>query len=508
LRQYQRDDAALLASGKKVGLWAPPGVGKSALILTALSLASISWPVLIVTKSLGRRVWPRDARWVLGSDFVPGIVDGFSPRSGGEWQDVGVHADSGWDARSGQPQFVTYSSVEAALARHRAVVVSYEVIERNDLWTVPWGAFILDEAHAVKGGHLPERKRVRKTDGKLGWTGKSARYSLCREMALQVRQRGGVVWQLTATPVPDRRRDLFGQLNIALPSMFPNAMGFLKKFCDFKMKTIFIGGEPQQVPDTSGVSNTAELRELLSEYFIVHSREELADQLPRMQLVVKTVPPDQTSIRNIGGDVETAIARAATVKIPAGLEIATDYLLSGGKVVFTVTRRELASQVDAAVKSEKFLRTLPRHIREKMVFECVTGAVPPLERAARLEAFNEMTGRPGILCATSDSLLESIDLHKVSAAIVLHLPYSPGQIEQLLGRFSRLGGVNVVINFVVAEGTIDDRVKEMVLDKLVDAVDLGADTQGGEAIASTLKTVINERMVMSSLRSWLNKAGD
>lgn len=509
LRPYQLADATALAARGKVGVWMPPGTGKSALALTALALANVKWPVLIVTKSLGRRVWPRDARWVLGSDYVPAIVDGFSARSGGEWHDHGVHADGDWDAFCGRPQPVTYSSVEAALNRHQAVVVSYEVLERSDLWTVPWGAFILDESHAVKGGHLPARKRVRHSDGTLGWSGKSARYELCRDMARAVRERGGLVWQLTATPIPDRRRDLFGQLNIALPSMFPDAMAFLKKFCAFKMKTISVGGEMRDVPDSTGASNSPELKLVLSKFFIVHSREELADQLPRMQLAMKTVPADQKSLRHMGGDVETAIARAALAKIPAGLEIAAEYLsdrTTNAKVVLTVTRRELAHKLDAEVKSKKFLATLPRGTREKIVFECVTGEVPPLERAQRLNDFNELTGRPGILCATSDSLLESIDLHKVHAAIILGLPYSPGQLEQLLGRFSRLGGLNVVINFVVAEGTIDDRIRELVLDKLVDSVDLGADTQGGEAIADAVKVVRDETAIMGALQGWLMAA--
>ena len=356
LRRYQREDAVALASRAKVGVWMPPGVGKTSIIWAALALAHVDWPVLIVTKSLGRRVWPRDARWVLGSDYVPGIVDGFSSRHGDNWHDEGVHADDDWDAASGRPQVVTYSSVEAALARHMGVVVSYEVLERSDLWDVPWGAVVFDEAHAVKGGYLPARKQVRRSDGTFGWSGQSARYELCKDMAMAVRQRGGVVWQLTATPMPDRRRDLFGQLNIALPALFPNSLDFLKKFCNFHMKTIFIGAEPREVPDSTGSSNTAELSEALSRYFLVHSREELADQLPKMQLVVKTVPPDQKSVRNLGGDVETAIARAAAIKLPAGLEIAAEYLTTNGKVVLTVTRRELARKLDAEVKSEKFLK--------------------------------------------------------------------------------------------------------------------------------------------------------
>jgi hypothetical protein len=507
LRSYQKEDATLLAERVKVGEWAPPGVGKSALILAALMIANVSWPVLIVTKSLGRRVWPRDARWVLGADYVPGIVDGLSARPGVNYHDEGVHADDDWSPHHSPVQPVTYSSVAAALDRHPAVVVSYEVMERPDLWTVPWGAFILDEAHAIKGGYLAARKRVRKSDGKLGWSGTSARYELCRDMARLVRARGGPVWELTATPTPDRRRDLFGQLNIALPNMFPESLPFLRKFCDYKQKRIFIGGEARDVPDSTGKSNDEELKAILSRYFIVHSREQLADQLPRMQLDTKVVQAAQNSVRHIGGDIETAIARAALSKIPAGLEIASDYLSTGGKVVLTVTRRELAHQLDARVKSEKFLKTLPRVVRERLVFECLTGEVPALERSGRLNDFNEMVGRPGVLVATSDSLLESIDLHKVHAAIILGLPYSPGQVEQLLGRFSRLGGLNVVIHFVVAEGTIDDRIKELVLDKLTDSINLGADTQGGTAIKESLKTVRDEHEVMNGLRAWLNSGG-
>lgn len=506
LRPYQKTDALALAEGRKVGEWVPPGSGKTAIALSALALAGVLHrPYLIVTKSLGRRVWPRDARWVLGADHVPGIVDGLSARAGGELHDIGVHPDNAWDASLTPVQNITYSSVAAALARHPGVVVSYEVLEREDLWDVPWGAFILDEAHALKGGHKPTRRRVRKGDGQLVWTGSTARYEFCKDMATEVRRRGGRVWQLTATPVPDRRRDLFGQLNIALPNMFPEALAFLKRYCDWHMETIFIGGEPRDVPVSDGKSNDVELRDILLRYFTVRSREEIAEQLPRMQLDTKTVQAPQNSVRHMGADVETAIARAALVKMPAGLELAWDYLATGGKVVLTVTRRELAHELLAKVKNEKFLKTIPRVHRERMTFACVTGEVPALERSAQLDAFNEQT-RPGVLCATSDSLLESINLHKVHAAIILGLPYSPGQLEQLLGRFNRLGGLSVMVHFVVAEGTIDDRIKELVLDKLTDAVDLGADTQGGEQIREKLTHVPDECAIMNNLRGWLNRS--
>jgi hypothetical protein len=852
LRPYQQEDALSLAERRAVGLWCPPGVGKSACALSALQLANITWPALIVTKSLGRGVWPRDARWVLGTDFMPGIVDGLAPRRGVDLYDVGVHPRAGWSSTSMAPQSVVYSSVEAALERHQAVVVSYEVMERPDLWDVRWGAFILDESHAVKGGYLPTRKRVRKTDGKLGWTGRSARYELCKAMAEEVHRHGGPVWELTATPVPDRRRDLFGQLNVVLPRMFPKGIDFLKRYClapetpvllssgvyksagqlcagdavlgwskpqgrerghrgirpatvvavttrqaerwrldledgssvvctrdhmwfaggyeqgsvseyrptlsdvghrdrtghgrlaitrllrvfpsavdapdiedvrymtgyvrglvdgdgcvlrrclgkakrqdrlryhhrvvvamkdkvavdrfvdfcakldmnfrrrfraydglheagsycentyrffvhqrpgkdrlfwagwlagmmdaegaadanlicqfksdkkihfitralsllgfspkrhpsgvcfaggvksyisfwiktrpvvirklqhrlaahapgitgqhlhidrrtalgvgpvvtvttsagnffadglaskncDLKMKTIFAGGQARDVMDSTGKSNSAELKEVLSRYFIVRTREEIASQLPRMQLDVQVVPPNETSVRFLGGDVETAIARAAAVKLPAALEVALDYLLTGGKVVLTTVRRELAHEIDGAIQSEKFLKQLPRHVRERVFIDCVTGEVPATERMHRLEAFNEMTGRPAILSATSDCLLESIDLHYTHALIVLGLPYTPGQIEQLLGRFSRLGGIPVNVVFLVAEGTIDERIKELVLDKLVDTVALGTDTQGGEHIAAKLKIEHDETAVMSGLLAWVRQ---
>jgi len=503
LRPYQQEDAIALASGKIVGLWNAPGVGKTPTALAALVLAGVRWPVLVVTKAMGRRVWPRDAAWVLGSDYMPGIVDGLGERAGTDLYDAGVHVRARWSPRESRVQSVVYSSVEAALERHPIIVVSYEIVERYDLWSQHWGALVLDEAHAVKGGYLPARKRKRKSDGQMVWSGRSARFELCRAIAQDVRRHGGPVWELTATPVPDRRRDLFGQLNIVLPNIFPKGYDFLLRYCDLKKKQISVGGEVREVNDSAGKSNTPALKQLVETYFTVRKREQIADQLPRLQIDVQFVPCDEKSVRFMGNDVETSIARAAATKLPHALDIARDYLLNGCKVAMTTVRRVLAHEIDGAVKSKKFMNSLPRHIREQLRTECVTGEVPSSERSYLLERFNDIEGCPAILSATSDCLLESIDLHKTHAAIILGLPDTPGKVEQLLGRFSRLGGIPVNVIFLIAEGTIDERIKELLLDKLSDTTALNVDTQGGENIARVLKPQVDEQAVMDGLRAWL-----
>jgi SNF2 family DNA or RNA helicase len=175
-----------------------------------------------------------------------------------------------------------------------------------------------------------------------------------------------------------------------------------------------------------------------------------------------------------------------------------------GKVVIVVNRRRLAGAVGQAV--QKMLEDIPRFIREQTSVQVVDGSIDPVKRADIVNRFNQQT-TPGVLVAVIDSIGETIDLHLVDAAVALSLPYVPGMLEQFEMRFARLGGKPCVIHYLVAVGTIDEEVRNVLLDKLADVVDLGTDTQGGDAIRRQLAGLDDQERVLDRLRSWLAEAG-
>lgn len=477
-RRYQEDAVRRLVSDDSRGLWCATGLGKTYILLMAWAKSGLPFPALIVTKAMGRHVWPRDAKWSIGPDFEPGILSAGKPRS------PGVHC-------TGQRR--TYTCLKRALREHPAVVISYDILRSrfDTLTQVPWRALICDEVHEIKGGHKPPKDR----NGVMHLS----RYHLLRRIGDMVRDRGGYVWSATATPIADRRRDLFAQLDLLYPGEFGTSYRFLTRYC-----AAFInewGGL-----DSSGRSNTEELIEKIGSKFVTVTKREVADQLPLMQFDTRLIPFDDQSFQHMGGGVEKALDRACETKIPAILDLVRDYLAERLKVVVVVTRRRLAWKISSRMKQDKFLKKLPASVRENMLHECVTGDTDGLTRVALLEEFNAREAGPAVVVASVESISESVDLQQTDGAIVGGFPVTPKVLVQFCGRFSRLGGRPVTLHFMVAERTIDETYHQLVAEKLEDAETLNSSTdpKAYEAMSGG----INEEEVMAALAADLKKLGE
>lgn len=532
-RAYQRKAARELASGRRAGLWAAAGIGKTACALFALALADIEAPVLIITRAIGRHAWPRDASWALGPNYPVGILWGGAKRN-----NSGYHSDN------------TYTDLELLLSENYACVMNYDILGQRmrSLLAVPWKAIIFDEAHSLKGGYAPPQKH---RDGSLV----RRRWHWAKELAVACQRRCGTVWQLTATPVRDRRRDLWSQLDLVLPGRilstdqswrrlkainkaragqgkpwlahrslykttdgfvsFPGPFGaslvygelehpesqascFLRRYCGC------IQGAFGLVHDEETMSE--ELAERLNLYFIRLRRQDVAAELPPVSRDARVIDPVGKVPRHyMGGGIEQALARAAYQKMPAAMDLIGDHVTEGDRVVVVTTRRRLAHETHAAVCTAA--TKLPPAVRRELEISIVTGEDEVRKRVAILDDFNKGKG-PGILVATMDCMSESVDLHFVNAVVCLALPYTPGQIDQFEGRFARLGGVPVIIYYLIADGSIDMKIRDILLPKLSDLRTLRTDTAHAADAARTLLNLHDEEKVIAELRSFLKSVGE
>ena len=288
---------------------------------------------------------------------------------------------------------------------------------------------------------------------------------------------------LTATPLDDGRpRRLWSQLDLLSPGGFSHSYSrFALRYCDASP------GKYGGLND-SGSSNMDELKARCS--YMVHEvpYSESHASLPdtRVQVVYLSSSElnradrwndDQTfgqAIKGLAKEVKAHGAPARERVIEARLSEAcsrkrkyvTDEVLQGlrggGKVVvFTARRRETELWAHAVrrevARGDEAQGEVPVWVAH--------GGIPESERDEMVDAFRESDG-PCCLIATGQSVGTGVDgMQTADLAIFAMLPWKPGDFVQWKGRFDRLGGSPTLLKVIVAEGTYDTRVVDILVDK-------------------------------------------
>ena len=287
---------------------------------------------------------------------------------------------------------------------------------------------------------------------------------------------------LTATPLDDGRpRRLWSQLDLLAPGGFSHSYSnFAHRYCAARPGTY--GGL-----EDSGASNIQELKARCS--FFVHEvpYSESHSSLPSTRVQVDYLTntelnradrfsDEQTfnqAVREMNREaanrpdgrervVEARLAEACSRKRRYVIEEAIEGLKGGGKVViFTARRREtelwahqLRQQLSKGDEAQKGVPVWMAH-----------GGVSETERDEMIDAFRN-SEEACCLVATGQSVGTGVDgMQTANLAIFAMLPWKPGDFLQWKGRFDRLGGSPTLLKVVVAQGTYDDRVVQILVDK-------------------------------------------
>lgn len=290
----------------------------------------------------------------------------------------------------------------------------------------------------------------------------------------------------TATPIPDRVRDLWGQLDLIEPFQWGRYRDFALRYCDATPG--IYGGL-----DDRGQSNLPELAERLK--WVVHRVD---GKVARANLPPKRREtwyiPQSEQVKPSGGwkkaikaatqagasaMLEIRLAMAASAKRRAILSRISEHMESGHKVVvFTARQRdckELAESIGKLKGKSKPNAVWSGH-----------GGDSQGSRQSMLAEYIENEG-PCVLVGTGHAWGTAIDgLQCTDAAIFALLPYTPGDLDQWEGRFTRHGQDRpVTVYFPIAEGTADEHLASILLEKLP-AVDQLAPTDSLDGAAEAL----------------------
>ena len=353
-------------------------------------------------------------------------------------------------------------------------------------------AIVWDELH--KGKAWNRKEKYVTPNGRVGYRWKDNRAAASARLTNVATRRMG----LTATPIRDRRSDLWAQLDLIDPGQWGSNWDFVHRYCDAKRGDY--GGL-----DTTGTSNCEELRSKLDPYIHAVKYAEMAKSLPAKRRQQVYLPPEDQSkpvgfkseykkIASKGkqAQFELQLLEASARKRNWIAETVSDLLESGQKVtVFTGRRKDcerLASTITTKSKKVKEAKFWSGH-----------GGNSLADRQRMVKEYAEYDG-PGVLVGTTDAFGEAIDgLQNTDTAIFALLPWTPGQVTQAEGRFSRQGSTRpVLISYIIAEGTVDERVADVLLSKLEAVHETLEDEEAG-GVARTLSGQDDEDAILEQL---------
>ena len=474
---FQIDGCVSIATRRfNAHLWAEPGSGKT--LMAAMSAAG-SDAMRIVVVTLPGLIRQTCEEWRRFTDWD---VYEYRPLSRRRSTDIDISEFSnGMSTVPGRPRVIVAgwdhlvgieSSVLSFMSRGRSLVV--------------W-----DEAQEGKN---PRRKKwAMGEDGKLQALDLATQSSSAARIAEQADHR----ITTTATSIDNSLSDLWGQLTLVEPYAWgQTATRFLKRYCDAKPNAY--GGL-----DYDGMTraNLPELQERLAWTVVRIPYETSHGQLPAKKRQIMRVPIEEQITQQSGlareinkaekeasNGNKDALHRSMTLRLQIASSrkraavargIAPYYSVGKGKViVFSGMKKDCEDLAERIRKDD-------------VTVFCSTGDDSIDERNEVRIAYMNHPG-PCVLVGTWHAWGTGFNLDDTDCIAFAMLPYRPKEIAQSEGRADRLSMKRPVMYlYFVAEGTIDERVVDIMLNKLeqVDAVTPGTRLHAFGGVSRTLKGI-------------------
>ena len=376
-------------------------------------------------------------------------------------------------------------------------VVGYEmlpdIVDRLLLWKPT--NLILDESHSCKS-----QKRwsaSSQSDGKVKFEMLENIATAVYRLSRAARRRLAT----TATPIKDRVRDLWAQLDLVHPDAWgrfyaKDKASFTGRYC--AAREGMYGGI-----DTSGSSNLDELwnRVSLVTHHVPHSVTH-RHLPPRRRVVTYVTPAEQCRAEGFtqkffkqaakgGGQtglLEARLMEAAAKKRKVLRDMVSEALACGQKVTIFTGRREDCDRLGEEIKKD----------HPGVSSWCAHGNTSAKDRDGIQQEYMRHPG-PCVLVGTGDAWGTGVSLHDTDLALIAMLPYTPGAVVQWEGRFSRQGQKRpVLIQYLVAEGTVDEHVVELLLAKLRPVEKVSHD-DSIEGFSDSLRGLDDEEAILGSI---------
>lgn len=487
LFDYQIEAVAFAQLRKGSAFWHSPGAGKT--------LSAITWalcghpPYVFITRAPARLQVAREIHAmtrlravVLESSDASLDLRALAARSPVEFDGTppAGRVPKDWMTRA---DFAPPGSVSFFVVGWESITALKGAITR-----LKPSAVIFDEVHRAKNYKRWNRK-VDSDTGEASFERKENITASASIIGLSTDRRLAT----TATPVKDRPRDYWAQMDLIEPGewgaflrsnppgvRFPYA-GFAARYCAAHKNRF--GGI-----DTAGRSNAEELQTRLSMSAHIVPRSVTHAALPPKRRMTTRLTPDQLgpvsaeAKKNIkaavraGGSayLEAQLVAAATSKRPFAADRVVSALEGGQKVVV------LTGRIDDCQKLGEMIEKQAKKDAPDARVWIAPGSTTKSFRENVKNAYMASIG-PACIVGTIEAWGESMNLQDTDLAVVCMLPYTPAMVEQLEGRFTRHGqSRKVLIEYLVAEGSADEHVASILIGKLPAVEHAGVNTEAAD----------------------------
>lgn len=468
LTPYQKEAWGFAQNRTGTLFYHPPGAGKTAAGICAALTTCQGGKIIVVTRATTRRQWQREVQRLTTL----------------------------------RPQILQGKSAKMIDPKQRCVILGWETLSSWVGTLIAWCGsrpytVVLDEIHKAKSWKRKE-KIVRKA-GVVGRIDAKNISASAAKIARGAKARLG----LSATPAPNSLSDLWSVLDILEPGEWGSSWDWMMRYC---------AAHPGQYGglDASGRSNTEEFKARFQEMaHRVNAKEVFENLPPKRRELCYLSKEDQSKPVGFMQELkaaarkgrnalfETQLLEAAARKRQWVVETVEDCVAAGQKVVvFTGRKRDCEA---IATSLEKRLKKLPD---TKLWWG--HGGISTKERDQMVQDYSERPDR-AVFVGTTDAFGEAIDgLQHTDVAICCLLPWNGGRVEQMEGRFYRKSSTRSVrVLYVIAEGTVDEHVSELVLTKL-NNIEKALDHTEARDIANTLAGLDDEDAIIESI---INKMG-
>ena len=403
--------------------WAPPGSGKT--LVGILWASADSGAKVVITKAAARGTWKEEIRKY--TSFQPVILQG-------------------QDARPFQPK------------KECIYITGWETLTywKDALLRMKISSLIMDEVHWAKN-----HKRVKGVilpNGSTKWEDLPNTAAAAFRIAQSAKRRLG----LTATPIPNRPRDLWAQLDLVEPWQWGSFHDFGVRHCG--------GYKDTYGWKYDGLTNKEELQTRLKWSKHKTTQQALNAALPeKRRQVVYLGLEEQNAPSSFRQDIQRAgktrdkenmfevmLQEAASRKRKYVIDRVQTAIMSKQKVAVFTGRRKDCERLGADIMKK---------LHSDVPVWCSHGGTSADARDTIRHEY--MACEYGVLVGTGDAWGESVNLQDTDLALFVMLPWTPRSIGQWEGRFARLGQKRpVLISYIIAAGTVDEHVAELLMDKL------------------------------------------